>query len=133
LVTKLKGGEKMAKGDRIRCGCYNQWGEASPDCMETFIQPNNLPVKNCPPCQPIARRVSGRLWMRKKAAGRLTDPFHYPPIVECKCPRCEKVSNMRIFWTGNGRPRKNCHDCQKTINEWGDCEDYNVILERRRK
>ena len=30
---------------------------------------------------------------------------------KCICPRCGTIHKMRIYWTGNGTPRKFCHSC----------------------
>ena len=30
----------------------------------------------------------------------------------CKCPKCGRYHKMKLFWTGNGTPRKYCHDCK---------------------
>lgn len=31
--------------------------------------------------------------------------------VTCKCPKCDKLYQRTMPWTGRGMPRVRCHDC----------------------
>lgn len=37
-----------------------------------------------------------------------------PPnkMIECKCPRCERIYKKKVAWVGNGMPRKICEKCK---------------------
>lgn len=39
-----------------------------------------------------------------------------------KCPKCENVHKVRIFWSGRGIPRCYCKECKKIISHINNAE-----------
>lgn len=45
--------------------------------------------------------------------------------VKCVCPLCSKTHKIRMFWTGNGTPKKYCRQCTNKQVIRTLCEDHN--------
>lgn len=43
------------------------------------------------------------------------------PFTKCICPKCGVIHDMRLFWTGNGTPKKYCDKCQKFVKGFNEC------------
>lgn len=42
----------------------------------------------------------------------------------CICPKCRMEHKQTFFWSGAGRPRKFCHDCQYFVGEYDSRPDH---------
>jgi hypothetical protein len=116
----------VAKGDLINCQCFEQWGEQSPECEGSFIATSNVTAKFCPACRLVSKKHLARKYSKERG-GRYG--YDVLPIVSCKCPKCERIYNRRIFWTGNGMPRVYCWDCERLMKNWGNCEAVTIDMQ----
>lgn len=63
-------------------------------------------------CDENCRRKHGNRvkQMCKQNKGRNTK------LVECKCPKCERLHMVKLFWVGDSMPRKYCPICAKVVH-----------------
>ena len=50
-------------------------------------------------------------------------------LVSCICPRCRKVFEVFMLWTGRGIPRKYCVDCKAIIRTYDETALLEYCLE----
>ena len=113
-LNKLRKGEKFDDDDRALCGfpgfhfasrswCADQYPDRQ---LEALIR---IP-KNARVCEPWATDGHAQDQLRY-AKIRTAPKKNCHASILCKCPACEKLHRVKLYWTGNGIPRKYCRAC----------------------
>jgi hypothetical protein len=45
----------------------------------------------------------------------------YDTMVVCKCPKCEVIHKIKMYWTGKGMPKIYCDKCMPVICKIETC------------
>lgn len=52
--------------------------------------------------------------------------------IECKCPKCGKLFQKNLFWTGRLPARVYCDNCEGLARTTSDIDYYNIAFGRER-